>query len=116
MNLNKIDYLEFATTNLASTKGFFAAAFGWSFVDYGPEYAAFTGQGVDGGFYVAASVATSADGAPLTVFYTDDLAAMLAKVEAAGGRIVKPIFEFPGGKRFQFIEPGGNELAVWSEA
>lgn len=108
----KLDYLELPATGLADTKAFYEAAFGWIFQDYGPTYAAFD-EGLDGGF--------DADGAarpkaPLPVLYATDLQAMVAKVEAAGGRIVKPIFAFPGGRRFHFRDPSGNELAVWSDA
>ena len=115
MNLNKIDYLEFATTDIAASKHFFEQVFGWTFVDYGPDYSAFMNQGVDGGFFKANKVATSEDGAPLTVFYTDKIDLVLSDIEAAGGQITKPIFDFPGGRRFQFFEPGGNELAVWTD-
>ena len=115
MNLNKIDYLEFATTDIAASKGFFTDAFGWAFEDYGPEYSAFMNQGLDGGFFKADKVATTEEGAPLTVFYTDAIESVLSKVEAAGGKVTKPIFDFPGGRRFQFLEPGGNELAVWTD-
>jgi len=115
MKLNKIDYLEFATTDIAASKRFFTDAFGGAFVDYGPEYTAFIDQGVDGGFFKADKVATSEDGAPLTVFYTDSIERVLSKVQSAGGMIAKPIFDFPGGRRFQFSEPGGNEMAVWTD-
>ncbi len=115
MNLNKIDYIEFATLNIDASKRFFETVFGWGFVDYGPEYTAFSDQGLDGGFYLSEQVANSEHGAPLTVFYTDQLESFEQKVTAAGGIVTKPIFDFPGGRRFQFREPGGNELAIWSE-
>ncbi|MGI8841538.1 MAG: VOC family protein [Caulobacteraceae bacterium] len=105
----KIDYVEFPGTDLPATKAFYGAAFGWAFTDYGPDYAAFEGQGTDGGF--------SAEGAPakpLVVLYAHDLEAMEAKVRGAGGTIARPIFPFPGGRRFHFRDPSGNELAVWS--
>jgi predicted enzyme related to lactoylglutathione lyase len=115
MKLNKIDYLEFATTDLPATKQFFSDVFGWVFVDYGLDYSSFMGQGVDGGFYSADRVATTDIGAPLSVFYTDGIDVLLSKVIAAGGEVTKPIFDFPGGRRFQFIEPGSNELGVWTD-
>jgi predicted enzyme related to lactoylglutathione lyase len=112
----KINYLEYASENLPATKSFFSAAFEWLFTDYGPEYVAFKEpSGMDGGFYKSVSVAKSEQGAPLTVFYAKDLEAALDKVEQSGGKISKAIFSFPGGRRFHFIEPGGNEFAIWSE-
>ena len=86
-----------------------AAAFGWAFTDYGPTYAAFD-EGLDGGFQADAAEAPAA---PLPVLYSEELEATLAAVEAAGGVILKPIFAFPGGRRFHFRDPAGNELAVW---
>lgn len=107
----KIDYVEMPGGDLAAVKAFYAGAFGWSFTDYGPTYAAF-GEGLDGGFQ-ADGDETAAK--PLVILYAHDLDAMEARVRAAGGRIVKPIFSFPGGRRFHFADPAGNELAVWSE-
>ena len=111
----KINYLEYAAKDIEATKGFFEKAFAWSFVDYGPDYAAFSNQGVDGGFYRADLSSSSASGGALTVFYSDTLEETLDKVTAAGGVIIKPIFSFPGGRRFHFTEPSGNEFAVWGE-
>lgn len=111
----KINYVEFPTQDLAATKAFFAAAFGWTFTDYGPEYTAFSDEGLDGGFFQADLCSTTAGGGALIVFYSQRLEETLAKVEAAGGTIIKPIFSFPGGRRFQFTEPAGNEFAVWSD-
>jgi predicted enzyme related to lactoylglutathione lyase len=111
----KLNYVEFASADLQATKAFFEKAFNWSFVDYGPEYTAFSGQGLDGGFFKADLCSSTAHGAALLVFYSKDLEGTLAKVSKAGGTIVKPIFDFPGGRRFHFTEPSGNELAVWSD-
>ncbi len=108
----KIDYVEFASGDLSKSKSFFARAFGWDFQDYGPTYAAMTNAGIDGGIQ---SDPADASAAPLVILKADDLEAALDAVTAAGGEIVKPIFAFPGGRRFHFREPGGNELAVWSE-
>ncbi|MCX7304237.1 MAG: VOC family protein [Hyphomicrobiales bacterium] len=109
----KLDYLEMPATGgtIDSVKAFYSAAFGWTFTDYGPSYAAF-GEGLDGGFH-----SDPAEGAskPLPILYSGDLEATLVEVEAAGGRIVRPIFSFPGGRRFHFLDPAGNELAVWSD-
>ena len=110
----KINYVELPTTDLAASKRFFTTAFGWQFVDYGPEYAAFSGAGLDGGFFQAATPAHTRNGSVLVVLYSDALEATQANVEAAGGVIEQAIFDFPGGRRFHFIEPGGSELAVWS--
>lgn len=111
----KINYLEYAASDLEATKGFFDKAFGWTFVDYGPDYVAFNDQGVDGGFYRADLSSSSANGGALTVFFSNKLEETLDKVAAAGGVIIKPIFSFPGGRRFHFTEPSGNEFAVWGE-
>jgi len=108
----KIDYVEFASGDLAKSKGFFAKAFGLDFQDYGQTYAAMTNAGIDGGIQ---SDPAEASAAPLVILKADDLDAAVQAVTAAGGEIVKPIFAFPGGRRFHFREPGGNELAVWSE-
>ncbi|WP_022964605.1 VOC family protein [Halopseudomonas pelagia] len=116
MNENgKINYLEMPARDLEATKLFFAAAFGWSFIDYGPEYVAIVDAGLDGGFYQSDQAATTDNGSVLVVLYSNDLAAALNSVKSAGGTIVKDIFTFPGGKRFHFSDPNGNEYAVWSE-
>jgi predicted enzyme related to lactoylglutathione lyase len=109
----QINYVEFGTPDLSATKRFFEAAFGWAFTDYGPDYAAFAGQGLDGGFFTAPAVSRQAQGGALIVFHSAQLGDTLARVQAAGGEVLKPIFAFPGGRRFHFSEPGGNELAVW---
>lgn len=110
----KINYVEYPARDLIATKQFFREAFGWTFEDYGPDYAAFSGQGLDGGFFRSDLAATTSQGSALIVFYSDNLEGTLAKVVAAGGNIVRPIFSFPGGRRFHFTEPSGNELAAWS--
>ena len=107
----KLDYLELPATGMTETKTFYETAFGWVFQDYGPDYAGFD-EGIDGGFDADP---TTRKRQPLPILYAHDLEAMAAKVEAAGGRIVRPIFAFPGGRRFQFLDPSGNELAVWSD-
>lgn len=106
----KIDYVEMPGGDLPAVKAFYGRAFGWSFTDYGPDYAAFD-EGLDGGFDGSGEAAAK----PLVVLFATDLEAMLATVQQAGGEIVKPIFSFPGGRRFHFRDPAGNELAVWSE-
>jgi hypothetical protein len=107
----KLDYLELPSTGMPETKAFYETAFGWRFIDYGPTYQAFD-EGLDGGF----DTDESRPAHPLPVLYASDLEAMAERITAAGGRIVKPIFAFPGGRRLHFLDPSGNELAVWSEA
>ncbi len=111
----KINYLEFPATNLTAVKTFFTKVFNWSFVDYGPEYTAFSYAGIDGGFFKSDLHSTTRNGSVLVVFYSEDLAGTQAKIEKAGGTILKPAFSFPGGRRFHFADPCGNEYAVWSD-
>jgi len=111
----KINYVEWPSANLSATKAFFQEVFSWKFTDYGPEYTSFNNEGVDGGFYAEDKCSVSDKGGALVVFYSKDLAKTLAKIQAAGGTISKPIFNFPGGARFHFTEPSGNEFAVWSD-
>jgi predicted enzyme related to lactoylglutathione lyase len=111
----KMNYVEFPAKDLGATKAFFESAFGWSFTDYGPDYTAFENQGLDGGFFQSNLASSSDNGAALIVFYSDQLEATLAKVQKAGGSILKPIYSFPGGRRFHFTEPSGNEFAVWGK-
>lgn len=111
----KINYVEFPAKDIEATKAFFISAFGWTFVDYGPEYTAFSNEGLDGGFYKSdLSVSTEA-GSALIVFYSKDIERTQSKIENAGGTIIKPIFSFPGGRRLHFGDPNGNEYAVWSD-
>jgi predicted enzyme related to lactoylglutathione lyase len=111
----KINYVEFPAKNIEAAKDFFAAVFGWSFVDYGPEYSAFSSEGIDGGFFQSDLSASTKNGSALIVFYSKDLEQTQAKIVRAGGSIVNPIFSFPGGRRFHFADPNGNEYAVWSD-
>lgn len=111
-----LNYVEFPASNLQATKQFFKSVFNWQFVDYGPEYTSFSNQGLDGGFYLSELQNTTINGGALLVFYSNNLEQTMAKVQANGGTINQPIFDFPGGCRFHFIEPSGNEFAVWSEA
>lgn len=111
----KINYVEMPSRDLEATKRFFTDAFGWSFVDYGPEYIALENAGLDGGFFKSDKVATTSNGSVLVVLYSTELETTVEKVKLAGGKIVKDIFSFPGGRRFHFTDPNGNEYAVWSE-
>lgn len=110
----KLNYVEFPARDIPATKQFFEQAFSWTFQDFGPEYTAFTGQGLDGGFYQSELTSIAANGAALLVLVSEDLESTQAIVEAAGGKISTAIFSFPGGRRFHFIEPSGNEFAVWT--
>lgn len=110
---HNIDYVEFTMRDLAASKRFYAAAFGWTFTDYGPDYAGITGPG--GREIGGMRPGTPVRGGPLPILYSNDLEATLAAVRAAGGRIVTEPFDFPGGRRFHFADPSGNELAVWTE-
>jgi uncharacterized protein len=108
----RIDYVEFSVKSVPEAKRFYGSAFGWSFEDYGPDYASFADGRLSGGFQTATHVSP---GGPLVVIYATDLEAMERKVRQAGGTIVRPIFSFPGGRRFHFTDPSGNELSVWSD-
>ena len=112
---DKINYVEFPAVKIQETKKFFGEAFGWSFEDFGPDYISFTDQGINGGFYRSELTSLTKNGAALIVLYSSDLESTQSRIEKAGGTIVKPIFTFPGGRRFHFTEPSGNELAVWSD-
>lgn len=110
-----INYIEFTTGDIERAKKFYSAAFGWSFQDWGPDYISFdkASAAINGGFRRGEPV--SGDGAPLVVLYSADLKATEDAVVAAGGTIMVPTFEFPGGRRFHFADGCGNVLAVWGE-
>ena len=108
----RIDYVEFLTTNMNETKTFYSGIFGWEFTDYGPDYTSFNDGRLGGGFVAAPEVAA---GGPLVVLYAANLEDIEAKIREYGGEIVRETFDFPGGRRFHFVDPGGNELAVWSD-
>jgi predicted enzyme related to lactoylglutathione lyase len=116
MNIHeKINYVEFPAKDMAATKKFFAQVFNWSFTDYGPEYMDVKDVGLDVGFYKSDLTARYVDGSALIVFYSKELEATQDKIEKAGGHITRPIISFPGGRRFQFADPSGNEYGVWSD-
>lgn len=110
-----INYLELPAIDIPATKDFFERAFNWTFQDYGDEYTAFSENRLEGGFYKSDKKSLTENGAALIVFYSDDLESTQKKIKKAGGRVIKPIFSFPGGRRFHFTEPSGNELSVWSD-
>ena len=107
----QVQYIEFLSRDIARAKTFYTNSFGWKFTDYGPDYTAFEGDFVDGGFTTGVPVR----GTVLVILYSNDIEATKNKVIKAGGIIVKDIFNFPGGKRFHFTDNDGYELAVWSE-
>ena len=108
----RMDYIEFPAQDIEETKKFYSEVFAWEFTDYGPDYTSFTDGRMAGGFEVAPAVRA---GGPLIVLYSTNLAEIEARVSEAGGQIVRKIFDFPGGRRFHFTDPSGNELAVWSD-
>ena len=108
----QIQYVEFLSRDISKIKAFYSTRFGWKFTDYGPEYSAFEGTCVDGGF----TLGEPSKGSVLVILYSDDLESSKEKVEKAGGQISKDIFTFPGGRRFHFEDVDGNELAVWSDS
>lgn len=107
----RIDYIEFGARDLPALKQFYGQVFAWTFTDYGPHYSSFNDGRINGGF----STDTVPGNGPLVVIYARDLEAVCAQVAAAGGEITQAIFSFPGGRRFEFRDPSGNQLAVWSE-
>ncbi|MDP9018256.1 MAG: VOC family protein [Candidatus Eremiobacteraeota bacterium] len=110
-NDRRIDYIEIPVRDMARTKAFYGRVFGWTFVDYGPDYASFSDGRLSGGFTTQERVRP---GGALVIMYATDLEKMRDAVIDAGGAIVKDIFAFPGGRRFHFGDPSGHELAVWS--
>jgi hypothetical protein len=111
----KIDYVELPAADFDRVQAFYSSTFGWTFTDYGPEYRAFCDGTFNGGFYKADLKSVTSSGAALNVLYADDLEATQTRVAENGGNICREIFSFPGGRRFQFLDPHGNELAVWSD-
>ena len=108
----RIDYVEFCATDLDAVRGFYGGVFGWKFQDWGDEYCSFRDGATRGGFQKTATVNP---GGPLIVLYAVDLEAVKEAVLAAGASLTVDLFEFPGGRRFHFRDPVGNELAVWSD-
>ncbi len=109
----RIDYIELPATDVAAAKAFYTAVFGWEFVDYGPTYTCFRDGRLEGGLNGERAVPSEPGGA-LVVVYAQDIDLIEERVKENGGRISLPTFEFPGGRRFHFVDPSGNELAVWS--
>jgi len=112
---HSIDYLEFPSRNLPTTRAFFTALMGWAYEDYGPDYLAFDDGRMKGGFFRSDAISSVAEGAPLVVFYHSNLEEQQRRVTELGATVTRAIFSFPGGRRFHFAEPGGSEFAIWSE-
>lgn len=110
---NRIDYVEIPATDLAKAREFFGAMFGWTFREWGDDYMSFNDGRLNGGFRRAAEPPSSES--VLLVFYSDDLERDVERVKALGATISEDIFPFPGGRRFHFIDPTGNQYAIWSE-
>ena len=109
---NRIDYIEIPVADMQAAKKFYGEIFGWEFVDYGPDYASFNDGRLDGGLRKDVS---GGRGGPLVIFFDENLEEKVAQIRAAEGQIIKEIFAFPGGRRFHFRDPHGNELAAWSD-
>ena len=107
---HKINYIEWKSTNMIAAKAFYAKAFGWSFTDYGPDYAGLGDAGIDGGLHNH-----EGGDVPLIILYSENLEQSVIDVTQAGGTICQDIFSFPGGRRFHFKDTTGNELAIWSD-
>lgn len=110
---NQINYIEIPVRDLQNSKAFFARVFGWQFTDHDGHYSCFSGAGINGGFYEDPKVFNLAKGAPLLVLFSDNLDKTQQSISNAGGEICKATYPFPGGKRFHFADPNGNEFAVW---
>jgi len=108
----RVDYIEFPVTDVAAAKEFYAGVFDWKFTDYGPDYSSFHDGRLAGGLRL---VPDASPGGPLVVLYALDLGEIEERIRVRGGEIVRKTFEFPGGRRFHFTDPSGNELAVWSD-
>ena len=110
-NDRRIDNIELAVSDIARSRAFYGKAFGWTFTDYGPDYCEFSDGRLTGGL---AAVGSPKPGCQLVILYADDLEATRTRLEGAGAKIIKPIYAFPGGRRFHFLDPDGHELGVWS--
>jgi len=116
MNIHeKINYLELPARDLKSAKKFFTQVFNWKFTDYGSEYTAFSDDTIEGGFFKSDLSFSAEKGSALIVFYSSSLEETQSKIEKAGGKIIKPVYTFPGGRRFHFADPNKNEFAVWTD-
>lgn len=114
-NENRIDYVELPAQDLDRAEAFYASTFGWTFENYGPDYRAFSDGRLDGGFYRSELAASQQRGSALMVFFAADLEGTRQRVIDNGASISTEIFTFPGGRRFHFKDPNGNEMAVWSD-
>jgi predicted enzyme related to lactoylglutathione lyase len=109
---NRIDYVEIPVTDPASARKFFTALFGWEFQEWGADYLSFSDGRLDGGLRRAGGPAPASG--VLLVFYSEDLLRDTKRITRLGGRISQDIYDFPGGRRFHFVDPVGNEYAMWT--
>lgn len=112
---NTINYIEIPSSDLNASVAFFSKLLGWTFTDYGNDYKAFNDSNINGGIYTSDKISTTDNGGTLIVIYSKNLEATMQEAIKLGATITKEIFSFPGGQRFHFTEPGGSELAIWSE-
>lgn len=115
-NYGKINYLELPTKDIEKTKAFFTQIFDWKFKDFGSDYTVFSNAGVEGGFFRSDKSVSTENGSVLVVLYSETLEDTQSRIEEAGGKVTKSIFSFPGGRRFHFSDPSGNEYGVWSDS
>ena len=111
----KINYVELPARDLQVAQDFFSAVFAWEFTNYGEAYTAFSNAGLEGGFFQSDQCVSTENGSALIVFYSQNLEETQAKIQQHNGKIIREIFSFPGGRRFHFADPNGNEFAVWSD-
>ena len=111
---HKIHYIELPALSVETMKAFYGEAFGWTFTDYGPQYSAFQGAGVEGGFEESREYIAPRKPGAFVILYSDDLQASQVAIKNAGGEICVETYSFPGGKRFHFKDPSGNELGIWT--
>jgi len=112
----KINYVEFPASDIKAAKIFFEKVFGWTFTDYGPDYTSFSNSGVNGGFFKSDTFSSTRNGSALIVLFSENITGTRQKVIQNGGTIIKPLFSFPGGRRFHFSDPNRNEFAVWTDS
>ena len=112
---HNINYIEIPVKDIEASKRFFSKVFDWSFVDYGPDYAGIIGAGIDAGLFLSDTTVSASRGSVLVVLYSENLKQSQQSITGQDGEITKPIFTFPGGRRFHFCDPNGNEYAVWSD-
>ncbi|MGB1250556.1 MAG: VOC family protein [Candidatus Promineifilaceae bacterium] len=107
-----INYIEIPVLDMTKAQAFYGDLFGWQFTDFGPGYASFDNAGIDGGFDLTDAIVGKGT---RVILHSKTLEAAYEKVKAYGATITAEIYSFPGGRRFEFDDPFGNPLAVWSD-